>query len=371
MFNEKPKSTAEVGHNTHIAYDDYKLQISQKLIQILAAVIAVVNLLLIVPDWAFISHLPTKALIAVVRVLYSAGIVVIGIQVKRLHAFRSFALIVTVCEALELAIYFFVMTHYENFNFLIQAMGYITYILVIFLVPNRTRNTVLLTVIGSAGFFLISHYFTKNAGTNEFWAAVVYVVLAIALCSVFAASTERHQFREYIAKAKLEHLSSTDFLTETANRFRLEEEAGRWMDFCRRQGMSLTLAFVDVDNLKGVNDRYGHATGDTILVGLAKLFQRQLRSSDTLARWGGDEFVLLLPNTSLANARTLMERMRTIVEEQTFAANIHITWSCGIAQMKPEDSFHTLLCRADGLMYDCKHRGKNAVCCEDEEEAPA
>lgn len=370
MFNEKPKITAEVGRNTHIAYDDYKLQVSQEMIQILAAVIAAVNLILIVPDWAFITNLPTKISVASVRLLYSAGIVTIGIQSKRLHVFRSFALIVTACEAIELAIYFFVMTRYENFNFLIQAMGYISYILVIFLVPNRTRNTILLTVFGSVGFFITSYYFTRGTNANEFWASIVYVVLAIALCSVFAVSTERHQFREYIAKAKLEHLSSTDFLTETANRFRLEEEAGRWMDFCRRQEMALTLAFVDVDNLKGINDRHGHATGDTILVGLAKLFQRQLRSSDTLARWGGDEFVLLLPNTTLANARTLMERMRTVVDEQTFAANIHITWSCGIAQMKPEDSFHTLLCRADALMYDGKHNGKNAICCEEEDAVP-
>ena len=82
MFNEKPKKTAEVGQNTHIAYDDYKLQISQKLIQILAAVIAVVNLILIVPDWLFTSDLTTKVFIAVVRVLYSAGIVTIGYDAR-------------------------------------------------------------------------------------------------------------------------------------------------------------------------------------------------------------------------------------------------------------------------------------------------
>ena len=76
--------------------------------------------------------------------------------------------------------------------------------------------------------------------------------------------------------------------------------------------------------------------------------------------------MLLLPNTGVRNANVLMERMRAAVDEQGFVSNIRITWSCGIASMRPDDSFQTLLCRADALMYEGKHGGKNSICCEEE-----
>lgn len=349
---------------THTAYEDYKLQLSQKLIPILAIVTSVFNFALIIPDWLLIGDLGKRILVVCIRALYSALVIYTAIKSKSMRSFRLFSAFVTVCEGLALAIFIFVMLQYERFDFLIQAFGLIIFILVIFLVPNRNAYSVILALAGAAGFFICSHLREPNIDPVKFWAALVYIPAAIILCTVFASSTERHQFREYIAKSRLEHMSSTDFLTDTANRFRLEEEAGRWMDFCRRQDMPLSLAFVDVDNLKGVNDRYGHAVGDTILVNLAKLFQRQLRSSDTLARWGGDEFVLLLPNTALASAVTLMERMKSSVDEQSFVASIKITWSCGIVEMEAGDSFQTILCRADALMYEGKHNGKDIICSE-------
>ena len=311
-----------------------------------------------------------RILVACIRAVYSGLVILIGIKVKSIRSFRLFSASVTVCEALALAIYIFVMLQYEQFDFLIQAFGLIIFILAIFLVPNRNAFSVILSMAGTAAFFICSHLRQPSIASVKFWAAMVYIPAAIVLCAVFASSTERHQFREFIAKSRLEHMSSTDFLTDTANRFRLEEEAGRWMDFCRRQGMPLSLAFVDVDNLKGVNDRYGHAVGDTILVNLAKLFQRQLRSSDTLARWGGDEFVLLLPNTALTSAVTLMERMKASVDEQSFVANIKITWSCGIVEMEAGDSFQTILCKADALMYEGKHSGKDIICSECAKQPP-
>ncbi|MEN6593577.1 MAG: GGDEF domain-containing protein [Clostridiaceae bacterium] len=362
MDKTQLETGTRAGQITHAAYDDYKLQLSKKLIRIFAIVAGVLNLALIVPDWLLIGELKKSIIVVIIRVAYTVLMIATVIKTEKLHSFRLFALLVTAAEAIALAIYLFVMMQYDRFDFLIQAFGFIIYILVIFLIPNRTGSSVALALIGSAGFFICAQLHTAEIDAVQYWAALVYVPTAIALCAISAASTERHQFREYIAKSRLEHMSSTDFLTDTANRFRLEEEAGRWMDFCRRQDMPLSLAFVDVDNLKGVNDRYGHAVGDTILVNLAKLFQRQLRSSDTLARWGGDEFVLLLPNTSLASAVTLMERMKASVDEQSFVANIKITWSCGIVEMEPGDSFQTILCKADSLMYEGKHSGKNVIC---------
>lgn len=364
MNKTQPRSAA--GKNTHIAYDDYKLQLSQKYTFLLAILACALNLVLIVPDWLLIEDAATRLVITVIRVLYSGLLVFVSVRIRRMTAFQPLSILITVSEALALAVFLFVMAQYTHFDFMIQAMGYIAYVLIVFAVPNRIQYTLLLTVLGAAGFFACSLLVKGPVGGNEFWAALVYILLAIVLCAFSATGTERHQFREYIAKNRLEHLSSTDFLTDTANRFRLEEEAGRWMDFCRRQGMPLSLAFIDVDNLKSINDRFGHQAGDSVLVDMAKLFQRQLRSSDTLARWGGDEFVLLLPNTSLQNAVVLMERVKASVADGSFADKIHITWSCGVVEMKRDDSFHLLLSSADALMYEGKHMGKNLICFRDE-----
>jgi diguanylate cyclase (GGDEF)-like protein len=297
--------------------------------------------------------------------LFLAGI---AIHVLKLKRFKQISILVTVGEAVALANYLLIMPLYDNFSFMIQAMGIIAFILVIFLIPNRMLYVILLSVLGPAGFFIRAKAVSQTIDPNEFWASVVYILLAVVLCAVFATTTQRNQYREYVAKSKLEHLSSTDFLTETANRFRLEEEAVRWMEFCRRQDMPLSMAFIDVDNLKRINDRYGHAAGDAALIDLARAFQHQMRGSDTLARWGGDEFVLLLPNTSLEKAVGFMQRIKGSAAGTETTTRVSITWSCGIVQMRPGAGFHTLLSEADALMYDGKHKGKDAICYENSEE---
>ncbi len=358
---------AETERNTHLVYDQYRLQNSKKYIRIIAAIACALNLVLMLPDWNLIEEAPYRFLAIGLRAAFVLSMIGAIIFVPKLQKFRQIALMVTGGEAASLAIYLFVMPLYGHFNYMIQAMGIIAFILVIFLIPNRTLYVILLAILGPIGFFICAGASAPTLDSNEFWASLVYILLTIALCAVFATSTQRHQYREYIAKNKLERLSSTDFLTDTANRFRLEEEAVRWMEFCRRQKMPLTLAFIDVDNLKRINDRYGHAAGDAVLVDLARTFQQQMRSSDTLARWGGDEFVLLLPNTTLKNAVLFMQRIKSSVPKAETAAHVPITWSCGIVQMRPGAGFHTLLSEADALMYNGKHKGKNAICCENSE----
>jgi hypothetical protein len=125
---------------THTAYDDYKLQLSQKLIPILAIVTSVFNFALIVPDWMMIEDPNKRILVACIRAVYTVLAIYIGIKAKSMRSFRTFSVYVTVCEALALAIFIFVMLQYERFDFLIQAFGFIIFILVIFLVPNRTST---------------------------------------------------------------------------------------------------------------------------------------------------------------------------------------------------------------------------------------
>jgi diguanylate cyclase (GGDEF)-like protein len=256
-----------------------------------------------------------------------------------------------------------VLCQYGAPNFLIQSMGMVTIVITIFFVPNQWRHTLLAAVFGTVGFFVCALIFLKHVGMMEFWAALVYVSIAGLLCAIAAKNAENHEFREFMAKNELERISSTDYLTAAANRYKMEEEAGRWMDFCRRNGMPLSLVFIDVDDLKTINDRHGHSAGDGVLADLARCINRQLRSSDLLARWGGDEFLLLLPNVSLHEAGTLAERIRGSIRESRSGQEIPVTCSFGVVAMTKDADFKTMVGEADRLMYEAKKQGKDSVQC--------
>ncbi|WP_168734379.1 diguanylate cyclase [Pseudothauera nasutitermitis] len=170
----------------------------------------------------------------------------------------------------------------------------------------------------------------------------------------------------------LERLASTDTLTGLANRHtfleRLEIELAR----IARGGPGGMVAMLDLDHFKRVNDGYGHAAGDAVLVHLAGILRRVLRREDMAARLGGEEFALLLPGTDAAGAATLGERLRSALEHsriETFKGDIHVTTSIGLAPLAGDA--RTLLARADAALYQAKNEGRNRVAMAPDEDVPA
>ncbi len=140
----------------------------------------------------------------------------------------------------------------------------------------------------------------------------------------------------------------------------LESEVGR----LRRQGGSLSLAMLDIDNFKKINDRLGHAVGDAALVHLSAVTREAIRPQDTLARYGGEEFVVLLPNTPQEAAVSAMVRVQRELTRRFFMSNndkVLITFSCGVAELEGEETPYDALKRADEAMYLAKRAGKNRV----------
>lgn len=162
---------------------------------------------------------------------------------------------------------------------------------------------------------------------------------------------------------RLLELSETDPLTGLRNarvfQERLLEEIAR----ARRYRHPLSLLFVDVDGLKAVNDRGGHVAGDAALVRVATALRRTARSTDLAARWGGDEFALLAPDTTSAAALTLGERIRVLVSEASRDARDAMTVSVGLATTSGEEdtTAEQLRARADAALYAAKHQGRDRV----------
>ena len=133
----------------------------------------------------------------------------------------------------------------------------------------------------------------------------------------------------------------------------------------RRYRQILSVMMIDVDHFKGINDEHGHGTGDEVLRSVADLLDDALRETDLLARYGGDEFALLLPETPPAGARILAERLRGALEEAGFHASgrgLDVTFSCGIAAFDPSDkSVEAVIDRADVALYRAKRAGRNCI----------
>lgn len=153
----------------------------------------------------------------------------------------------------------------------------------------------------------------------------------------------------------------TDGLTGVYNRNKLEEIFEYETNRIKRHPQALSLAILDIDHFKDINDKYGHLTGDEILIMLAQNLKANIRQSDTFVRWGGEEFVILFSNTDLEEARISSEKFKNIIEKLEHEKKIKITASFGVTLYKEADTLTTLLERADKALYTAKNSGRNCV----------
>lgn len=157
----------------------------------------------------------------------------------------------------------------------------------------------------------------------------------------------------------LTQLATKDSLTEVHNRHMFTELFAQELSILKRQDVKLSLMMIDLDHFKRVNDTYGHNIGDYVLKNFVSLVVSTIREADLFARWGGEEFVLLLRNAGCDEAYRVGEKIRNLVESQVFDEVGHITCSIGITEVFPEDSLTSAIERADGALYAAKERGRN------------
>jgi len=163
---------------------------------------------------------------------------------------------------------------------------------------------------------------------------------------------------------RLRGLATNDYLTGCLNRRAIEERLDAHMTNFRRHGVPLSCILFDLDEFKGVNDRYGHEAGDAALVHVASLCRTEIRVAAEIGRYGGEEYILLLPHTSLSAARQVAERMRCKLEASPLQyrhLSIALTASFGVAELSAQDSAEHLLRRTDLAMYLAKQAGRNRV----------
>jgi diguanylate cyclase (GGDEF)-like protein len=172
--------------------------------------------------------------------------------------------------------------------------------------------------------------------------------------------------------AALERLALTDPLTGLSNRRAGEAALAREVARARRHGSPLCLALLDLDRFKRVNDRHGHAVGDQVLSEVSRILRASFRASDLVVRWGGDEFLVLLPDAGVALATRFVDRARVRIEASTFSAVRQMTLSAGVVEVGLHDEDpKAALVRADTMLYEAKSSGRNRVKGATENDDPA
>jgi len=163
------------------------------------------------------------------------------------------------------------------------------------------------------------------------------------------------------ALKKIEMIAVTDNLTGIYNRRKFDEVLAYEIQRTKRFGEPMSIVLGDIDRFKKVNDRHGHLVGDEVLKIISRLFQNNLRQVDVVARWGGEEFIVLLPGTAGTEAVTTAEKLRQLVKKSQNDYHVFLTMSFGVAEYLSGDSVDTLLKKADLALYRAKGKGRNRV----------
>lgn len=235
----------------------------------------------------------------------------------------------------------------------------------------------------SASYFLAATLLGVSGAlitTSTIWGLIQFhpiaymaVDIGMTLEAVLLSLALAHQFNQIKhEKLQAEHLARIDPLTGLINRRALDELANPIWSNAERNHRSLSLIMIDIDHFKMINDQYGHPIGDKVIQEVAAQLKQQSRAGDILARWGGEEFLLLLPETSLQQAHQLAERYRTMVLNICFREDdieIKPTASFGVATKdQHNDSLRRLITSADNLLYVAKQTGRNRVCTQKTDE---
>jgi diguanylate cyclase (GGDEF)-like protein len=214
------------------------------------------------------------------------------------------------------------------------------------------------------------------------WANFLMVSIVLAGTAAVAARLgrlrvrlRRHRGQLEEALARIQEMASRDTLTGLFNRGHAEQTLVSEFERTQRGGQPLSVALIDLDHFKSINDRRGHAAGDAVLKAMAGLARSELRCIDLVARWGGEEFLVVLPNTTSDAALLGLQRLLEAVQRCRVAlpglptdrsdASVGFSFSAGISAMLPGDSVDALLARADAALYRAKASGRSRIVVDD------
>ena len=342
---------------------EYSLYYTQKIIGTMKKIIiilALMNFLFIIPDYFAISSKELFMKMFYLRVAFLLGFLIFYLWFNQSDNYGDYFKGITVMEFFSVSSFLHIYWIYEPVNFTIQILGLILAMAVLSTIHNRWIYVSIVNGYLIIAFFVISLTAGKESDFSTMAASAIYCIIIAGLLLFRDYQVNVYKRKRYENRMILKRFSMTDSLTGIYNRSAFENEINSSLEGWKRYGRIFSIAIFDIDDFKIVNDSSGHLEGDRVLVGLTDLVKQEIRKMDVFARWGGEEFIVILPETDVQTALGFVERIRTKIKEKSFSKS-KITCSFGVTQVREGDTIDSIFSRVDEYLYLCKRAGKDMV----------
>lgn len=236
----------------------------------------------------------------------------------------------------------------------------VLYVFAFTLTGHKTSLAISLAVMALFALISLPYLVRDIHASYANFTLQLHIVSAALIAALYVFSSYQRQLHlAELTVGQLAELSNTDELTKLCNRRRMATLIDIELAHFRERRATFAVLLFDIDHFKAINDRFGHGAGDMVLVELAKRAAQVFRGMDTLARWGGDEFVALVRNVDLEEALHIAGGLCRHVATESMDSGRIVTISCGVAIALDEDSVESVLQRADAALYAAKHAGRN------------
>lgn len=242
-----------------------------------------------------------------------------------------------------------------------QALAFMLTIICFFLAPNRWIYSVLVSVFTLLSFWIIYQLLSQEVQWFDAIEVGIYLLLAVFTCAFWDHSSRYYKREQYAKEQMLKKMMMTDQLTGANNRIKFDEELQKCCDKDRSEFEGYAVAMFDLDHFKAVNDKFGHMAGDAVLKEFVARVYENIRIEDIFARWGGEEFVIIIVDAKEEEALRFVQRIRKVIAETRFGDVGNVTVSAGVTILQQDDDPDSIMRRVDNYLYLAKETGRNKV----------
>lgn len=291
-----------------------------------------------------------------IRMAFFSFCLIASILLRRTQSRFVFMLLLMLLPVSGSYVYFYILSIYHSFDLAYQA---ITVLIIIFFSSHLPICWVALSVVNLS--IVAGYYFVSFTFLNAPFIDMLEITVSMGLVTIFTQFFKRRsditQRLHYAREQKVIEQSIKDILTGCYNRLWLDRKINEYTS----SKSSYSLILFDIDHFKQVNDRYGHQAGDQVLQEIACLVRDTLGEDFYLSRWGGEEFVVLMPGACLMEGLEMAEKLRLLIFAHDFGLENHVSCSFGITYAEPGNKPEAVMRRADELLYIAKDRGRNRI----------
>ncbi|PLX33931.1 MAG: hypothetical protein C0604_02630 [Clostridiales bacterium] len=346
----------EIEKEYSLFYTEKTIPITRRIIMI----VAFMNFLFILPDYFTLANTELFVKVIFYRCVFFIGFLIFYRWFDYSDNYADYFKGLTLMELFAISSFLHIYWIYQPVNFLIQTMGLFLAMVVLVTIHNRWIYVLIVKIFMITGFLAITLIGEKEPDVSIVLAVTIYSVLTASFLLFRDYEINVYKRRQYERSMALEEISMKDFLTGALNRGAFENELEKALERWQRHGSVFSIVMFDVDDFKTVNDTHGHMEGDLVLKELSEMVIKETRKIDVFARWGGEEFVMILPETDTATTLKFVERLRTKIKGSSFG-KVNITCSFGVTQIREGDTRESIFSRMDKYLYLCKRRGKDMV----------